>query len=305
MGFDVQKVRSNLQQLTAQAWSAIDELDLVHTHASDEAPEAIGPLKAEIEERLTFTLKSMVAAVRFAMEHLRAKPLSKELAAEIRDLGTSLIAVVPNWVDDGYTCKAIQIVWRYANAVFAGFECDFAEAFERERLARFMRNTAHILERDGQPPENESDVKRHLLKYLGAMFDDAINEPSVAKAGITFRADTGIRSIKSAIEYKYVANQNGLVAVRDGILADVKNYENHEVWKHFFAVIYLTGAYLSEEARAEWEAQLPENWKLITVVGKNSTKKTKGKKKAVQVSQSPTLANNNLSEPVAQPSANN
>jgi hypothetical protein len=277
MDFKLAKFRANLEQLTATAWSAIDEYDLILTHGADAPPEEVGPQKAAVRERLRYAIRSMVTTVRFGLEHLGAAKLSEQLESEITGL-PELLQALPNWDDDGLSCDAISITWRYANGLLAGFEQEEGEEFERERLSRFLKNTAHILQRDGAQPQNETDVKKHLLKYLGAMYPDAINEPSLAKPEATFRADTGVKNLKTAVEYKYADTQAKLLGAMDGILADVKNYEKHEVWKHFIAVLYMTGAFLSEEAKASYESKFPPNWELITVVGE-SVIRVKGRRK--------------------------
>ena len=106
----------------------------------------------------------------------------------------------------------------------------------------------------GSAPKSEDDVHLRLEGILRCVFPDLLRKPSLSKPIKNFVPDTGIPSIKTIIEYKFVSDRTQVSAIADEILADTRGY-TAEKWKAFLYVIYETERFRPE---AEWRQLLRE-----------------------------------------------
>lgn len=148
-------------------------------------------------------------------------------------------------------------------------------------LERILRGTATIIKDNSLIPENESDIRKKLFEILKHVFPDTTRELPFPKIVKTYKADFGIKSLKSAIEYKFVANENDAKTFIGGIFEDVHGYSDFEDWKYFYAVIYLNDYYLTEDQIKEEfrRSNIPDNWIPIIVYGIGQRKLKKKTKK--------------------------
>lgn len=89
------------------------------------------------------------------------------------------------------------------------------------------------------PPANEKDVHVRIEAVLRCVFPDLQHKPPIAKQIKNFEPDTGLPSIQTLIEYKFMADQGEEKRIADEILADTRGYVSEE-WKKFIYVIYET-----------------------------------------------------------------
>lgn len=101
-------------------------------------------------------------------------------------------------------------------------------------------------------PKNEKDVHVRLEAILKCMFEDLRHKPTLAKPIKNFIPDTGIPSIQTLIEYKFLKESEQVGKVADEILADTRGYNSPE-WKSFIYVIYETSRFRPEY---EWHQLL-------------------------------------------------
>jgi hypothetical protein len=104
------------------------------------------------------------------------------------------------------------------------------------------------------PPQNEDHVHLRIQGILRCVFPDLLKKPSLSKPIKNFIPDTGIPSIKTVIEYKFVSEQSQVGPTADQILADTLGYKS-ERWESFLYVIYETERFKPE---AEWRQLLRE-----------------------------------------------
>ncbi|KJS02688.1 MAG: hypothetical protein VR65_04425 [Desulfobulbaceae bacterium BRH_c16a] len=89
------------------------------------------------------------------------------------------------------------------------------------------------------PPANELEFQTRIESILKCVYPDMLHEPTISKQIKSFRPDTGIPSLKTLIEYKYISNVNDSKVVADQILADTRGYSSND-WNKFLFVIYET-----------------------------------------------------------------
>jgi hypothetical protein len=106
----------------------------------------------------------------------------------------------------------------------------------------------------GKAPQNENDVHVRIQSILRCVFPDLLTKPALSKPIKNFIPDTGIPSIRTVIEYKFVNDRSDVAPVADQILADTRGYTSDR-WKYFLYVIYETKRFKPE---AEWRQLLRE-----------------------------------------------
>lgn len=119
-----------------------------------------------------------------------------------------------------------------------------------------------------KPPARESEVHSRIEAVLKCVFPDLKHKPSINKPIKNFEPDTGLPSVRTLIEYKFISNQNDAKRVSDEVLADTRGYFSRD-WERFIYVIY-------EESRVkpepEWiqmlkECGVPGNTQILVLPG--------------------------------------
>jgi hypothetical protein len=88
-------------------------------------------------------------------------------------------------------------------------------------------------------PRNERDVHVRIEAVLRCVFPDLINKPQITKQIKHFEPDTGLPSIRTLIEYKFITCNDEAKRVAEEVLADTRGYLSPE-WNQFIYVIYET-----------------------------------------------------------------
>jgi hypothetical protein len=125
-------------------------------------------------------------------------------------------------------------------------------------------------------PKNERDVHIRIEGVLKCVFPDLKQKPTLNKPVKSFVPDTGIPSIQTLIEYKFLSCAKDVRTVADEILADTRGYVSPE-WKRCIYVVYETNRFRSEK---EWnqllkQAGVPETTTIIVLSGEPPKRKTK------------------------------
>ncbi|HEX8693224.1 MAG TPA: hypothetical protein VF746_12430 [Longimicrobium sp.] len=98
-------------------------------------------------------------------------------------------------------------------------------------------------------PMSEDDVHTRIEGILRVIFPDLQRKPRINKPIKSFEPDTGLPSIRTLIEYKFVSDEASAKRVAEEILADTRGYISAE-WDTFFYVIYET---VRVKSPTEWE----------------------------------------------------
>ncbi len=133
-------------------------------------------------------------------------------------------------------------------------------------------------------PKSENDVHVRIEGILKCIFPDLKNKPPLMKAIKNFIPDTGIPSIETLIEYKYLSRPQDVGPIADEILADTRGYTSKD-WKKFIYVIYETKRFRREN---EWiqllrQSDIPENTTVVVLSGEPPIKSKKNRSVAKKV----------------------
>ena len=148
-------------------------------------------------------------------------------------------------------------------------------------VIRILRATQYsITDRNcfQNPPANENDVHVRVEAVLRCVFPDLRHKPPIAKPIKNFQPDTGLSSIGTLIEYKFIADPGEEKRIADEILADTRGYSSKE-WKSFIYVIYETKRIKPE---SQWRQLLREsgvesNTEVIVISGEEPGRSTAAK----------------------------
>lgn len=137
-------------------------------------------------------------------------------------------------------------------------------------LENILKSTAFIINELSVVPTNESNVYNTVKHVLKAAFPDYISaaEPFYKEAKC-YKPDILLRSLNTAVEYKYATDEKRLIKTMEEIIIDVAGYSNHHIYKTFYAVFYVTpGICTTERFDILWNSyKFPDNWKPIYVIG--------------------------------------
>jgi hypothetical protein len=107
------------------------------------------------------------------------------------------------------------------------------------------------------------------------VFPDTGREVPIAKVSKCYKPDIGVPSLKAAIEFKFADTDAELKKSIGGIYEDVAGYGGSEDWRHFYAVFYMTDAFITQhQVEAEFKvSKVDRQWKPIVVQGRGSRKR--------------------------------
>lgn len=152
------------------------------------------------------------------------------------------------------------------------------ENYKFKILESILGNTDKIISDSEIVPHNEADVRKQIYNHLIYVFPDTIREVPISKITKTFKPDFGIKTLKCAIEYKFIASESEAKKFIGGLFEDSKGYSGSEDWKIFYTVIYMNGHYYTrEQIKEDFKlSEMPKNWhQPIVVYGIGERKKKK------------------------------
>lgn len=122
-------------------------------------------------------------------------------------------------------------------------------------------------------PQSENDVHSRIEGILKCIFPDLKTKPPLMKAIKNFIPDTGIPSIETLLEYKFLSRPEDVGTIADQILADTRGYTSKE-WNKFIYVIYETKRFRREN---EWiqllrQSGIPDSTTVVVLSGEPPTK---------------------------------
>ena len=186
---------------------------------------------------------------------------------EVNDYGPSLVA-------PGEIGKYIDSIANIANVKI---EKQGIQEQSIKKLIKIIRNSVYSICDStifSNQPKKEKDVHNRIEGILKCVYSDLISEPPLSKPVKSFRPDTGIPSLKTIIEYKFISTKQDSKKIADEILADTRGYKSKE-YSNIIFVIYETERIKNEK---EWNYLLKkcgasENTKVIVLSGAIQTKK--------------------------------
>lgn len=129
-------------------------------------------------------------------------------------------------------------------------------------------------------PKNEKDVHLRIEAILKCVFPDLKHKPALTKQIKNFEPDTGIPSLRTLVEYKYLSRREDIGPIADQVLADTRGYTSKD-WTRFLYVIYETNRFRTE---SDWnlflrESGVPINTTMVVLGGEPSAKEQVNKRR--------------------------
>lgn len=226
------------------------------------------------KERLVETLEVIKLKIDFAHEYLSLNKMSDKLDKELNKYEGKYdkLEYIP-FIDVFYS-PVHWILTRHLNALTSHIklenESEFENTYSFMVLERILRGTPKILTDRKIEPSNEAQVRNEVYNTLIHVFPDTVRELPIARISKVYKPDIGIKRLKSAIEYKFVNSETEAKTAIGGIFEDINGYEGSKDWTTFYAVIYMTDNFLTQDQiEAEFKlSNVPHHWKPIVVFGK-------------------------------------
>ena len=117
-------------------------------------------------------------------------------------------------------------------------------------------------------PSREDDVHRRIEAVLRCVFPDLRHKPRLTKPIKNFEPDTGLPSLRTLVEYKFLTDPSEVGRITDELLADTRGYTSKD-WDSFLYVIYETSRIKPE---SEWKQLLRDcgvgsNTDVVVIMG--------------------------------------
>jgi hypothetical protein len=178
--------------------------------------------------------------------------------------------------DGGPYSPVLGTVRRYIMALEALLPIDEHTTVTKDVLG-IIRNAQYVITNERiyqHVPQNENDVHLRIEAILKCLFPDLKHKPSLSKQIKNFEPDTGIPSIETLVEYKFLSRKDDVGAIADQLLADTRGYTSKD-WKRFLYVIYETNRFRSE---SDWnqlmrDSGVPVNTTVVVLSGEPRKKK--------------------------------
>ncbi len=266
-------IRSDIKK----AWEGINKMEMAAmSNRHDEDVDLA-------EELLRDALLDIKVKIAFALELLELNSMYGDFQNGFKTFEEKLteLYMVPAIGD--LSSRPLEYLLRYKSALdlLADKEDDEARTVSegRDRLERILIASPKILRDRGIEPKSEAQVRKAIYEVLIYVFPDTVREIPIPKVAKTYKPDIGVRSLKTAIEYKFADTEKEVKTCLDGIYEDMHGYAGSEDWTFFYAVIYMTDSFFTQEQIiAEFElSEATANWKPLLVTGRGAREITSDK----------------------------
>ena len=159
---------------------------------------------------------------------------------------------------------SLSIIRRFVLALESFFPIEDHTRVTKD-LLQIIRDIHYVITDIGiyqSIPSNENDVHIRIEGILKCVFPDLKHKPALTKQIKNFEPDTGIPSIETLIEYKFLSRREDIGKIADQVLADTRGYTSKD-WKHFIYVIYETNRFRTEK---DWNQLLEQAYVPATTI---------------------------------------
>lgn len=244
------------------------------------------------KERLVEILEAIRLKLDFAHEYLGLIKMSERLSTDLAKYKGKFGELEFIQYVDVFYSPVKWILTKHLNALTSHIKIETESEYENTNslilLEQILRGTPKMLSDRNIKPTDEAVVRNEVYKNLIHVFPDTVREIPIAKVSKTYKPDIGIKRLKCAVEYKFVDSDKEAKTAIGGIYEDINGYEGSEDWTTFYAVIYMTDNFITQDqVEAEFKlSKVPHHWKPIVVFGKGQrpraarkTRVTKKRKK--------------------------
>jgi hypothetical protein len=191
-------------------------------------------------------------------------------------------------IEDPYLVYG-ECLHNYLDAIAISFNVDFHKGVISKEIIDILKAVQYsITDPDmfNSPPSDEQELHRRIEGVLKCIFPNLRHKPQLNKPIKNFEPDTGLPSIRTLIEYKFISDKAQAKTVADQVLADTRGYISKE-WEKFIYIIYETRRIKPE---SEWKQLLKEcdvkNTEIVVLSGepimKNDIKRRKFKRRNIK-----------------------
>lgn len=190
-------------------------------------------------EVLAWHLEKSLRSIAVLAERLGAPSIEREIAT----LRTKKLSETTRYEGDIHS-----EIYSLAHACFAPLKAmtDAHAVTAHTVLKNIIKNTAQIVQMRGVSPTNEADVRNAVLDVCRFAFPDAIKEVGIPQLLTSSRADIGVSSLRTVIEFKFVTEKNDMSNALKGVYSDMKTYRSAD-WDTFYGVFYMTKPFFNDD----------------------------------------------------------
>lgn len=204
-----------------------------------------------------------------AFEYLRLPDTAARFRIAVEGLSATAFAYSEHM--GGMYSTTLEVIRPYVEIVeaIAGLPTrQDAAAAAHDLLKQLLRSTARYFFLRKAEPTSESNLQKEIYPVLRAAFPDTTREVPVPHVAKTYKADFGVPSLKTLVEYKYCNSKSDWPKALDEVYADMKGYAGTPQWNFFYIVFYLTNRFTTqEEVDAEFLTTASQAWTPIVVFG--------------------------------------
>lgn len=165
---------------------------------------------------------------------------------------------------------ALSRIRRYVRALDAFFPKEDSTTVTKD-LLQIIRDIHYVITDEAlfqSVPSCENDIQLRIEGILKCVFPDLKHKPALTKLIKNFEPDTGIPSLETLIEYKFLSKKVDVPLIADQILADTRGYTSRD-WNRFLYVIYETNRFRTEK---DWnlfleQSGVPKNTTVVVLSG--------------------------------------
>lgn len=227
------------------------------------------------EELLEAAIKSLHVMTAAALEALGMPRLLEKFEQGFASFKDDLTQIAFAGFTSEMYSPPIEFAREYVQAIeaVAGLDITVDRAtHDRSRLEGLLAGTAKFINDRNIDPRNEAEVRYHMYSVLTLVFPDTIREFPVPKVIKSYKPDFGVPSLRAAIEYKFCDSEKEAKKAVAGIFEDIAGYEGTQDWEWFYAVIYMTKPFVTQDqVEADFaSAKTAKKWKPIVQVGRGA-----------------------------------
>jgi hypothetical protein len=259
---DIQTIVTNLEEQVARATSQFNNWSF----SGDEWDEPSWVIEVCF-------IQLLAALEALGMSELRNNVYAEY--AEIKASSDGFSKSAPDPEDEAYS-PVLGRVRRYIAALKVLLPSDKHTTVTKD-LLDIIRNVHYVItDKTVFPgvPQSEKDVHLRIEAILKCVFPDLKHKPSLSKQIKNFEPDTGIPSLKTLVEYKFLSRKEDVGPIADQLLADTRGYTSKD-WERFLYVVYETNRFRTE---SDWnqlmrESSVALNTTVVVLSGEPHTRK--------------------------------
>jgi len=261
---------SELSMLIGEIYKMQTQLDFGEPHFEQEIHEQIDNIEYKFNQKIQDIYLIIIAY----LDSRKNRELLNLFQANLNHIfKPDYNSIQPIYNDDDgeqyFISPDLDKIKRFLKA-YRGFNTQSNQDIGLVFLENILKNTAVILKDLNIKPKSEAEVYNGVKHVISSTFPDYIGlTESFYKEAKHYKPDILIPYIQTAIEYKFAKNNQRLTKTIEEILIDVKGYSNHNLYKTFYAVFYISPGITTDlRFKKIWDGyKFPSNWIPILVIG--------------------------------------